>query len=119
MMKQVSIRESVGKTLRAVGGQECGEVLILIWDDGTFSAVRGRSIDNNYDWKDFEISLEPSPYGSQLWWPAKLVELGIVTDAEVKESDIKVQAATAKRHEEQERQRYEELRRKYETPISY
>lgn len=115
MFERVPIRKALGKTLRAIGGQECGEVLILVWSDDTFSAVRGGSTDN-FDWYDFEIGLEShAAYGSsQLWWPVKLVELGIVTAEEVKESEAKVKAALAKKTEDEERRRYEELRKKFD-----
>lgn len=93
MKERVPIQKAIGKTLANIGGQECGEVLIFLWSDGTFSAARAGS--NWEDWHDFEISMEPHPVygGSQLWWPAKLVELGIVTDAEVKEAEAKAKAA--------------------------
>lgn len=101
-----------------VGGTECGEMLIIMWTDDTFSAVRPDFSDGGLI--DFDISLEPHPaYGSsQLWWPAKLIELGIVTEAEVKESDEKAKAAAAKQKEAQERALLERLKAVYDSPPS-
>ena len=90
----------------------------MVFTDQTFAAARC-PIHGDTAWDDFEISLQPHPAfgGSCLWWPVKLIELGIITKEEVIESNRLVEAEQKKRDEAQERATLQRLLAKYDPAL--
>jgi hypothetical protein len=115
MKAQVNATAVAGKTVERVRKES--DALFIFWTDGTFTALHVTgNVAADSELEDLWLSLEPHPAwkSSQLWWPAKLVELGIATDVEIKESEAKVKAAQEAQRLDFERQQYEKLKAQFE-----
>lgn len=113
MKTQVWLRDTVGKTLERI----ClDDVIVFLWTDGTFSVGRMNRDGLDDKFEDMVISMEPHPdwHSAQLWWPAKLVELGIASDSEIKEAQERAEKATAAAQAKRDREQFEFLKRKLE-----
>jgi hypothetical protein len=115
-MNQIHEQDAAGKTVKAIVRAAYGAQLLIVFDGGLFVAY---DIDRGYESGDETVvPLNPGEFDPTQWsgGPAPLIEAGIVTQQEVDEIAAKQRAEQEKRIAASERQQYERLRQKFETP---
>lgn len=100
MLKQIKLREASGRTIKSV--HHDGDSICFIFDDGTFALVRQDTYNYN-DIVDEIVSLDPQKF--DVWWPAKLIELGVLTKeeyADAKAANERIKAERQLKHKQEQ-----------------
>jgi hypothetical protein len=107
MLKQIDLKDSVGKTLKWVHLASLGGQSALVFTDGTFSILEPCI--------EFDlISIEEVPFDPDVFTDDTIVDLGIMSKEEVTTFREDTKKKYIEACEQSERRRYEELKKKFE-----